>query len=155
MLSWFSDVDTSVHASITSSVPSPATTRRFIPALPWWTVLTWERRLSTRLKPRPHLSHKKGFSPERAKKEREKNQNPHDEWGYTVLLVSNYICLPVWMITCFDKSPKLTNALLHMWHLCGRTLSWCRMWLASWLDCTNLHKVKLMWSVWKSQLKTA
>lgn len=48
--------------------------------------------------------------------------------------------LPVWMIMCFDRSPTLTNALLHIWHLCGRTLSWWRMWLASWLDCTNLWK---------------
>lgn len=48
--------------------------------------------------------------------------------------------LPVWMIMCFDRSPTLTNALLHIWHLCGRTLSWCRMWLASWLDCTNLYR---------------
>lgn len=39
---------------------------------------------------------------------------------------------------CFDRSPTLTKALLHIWHLWGRTLSWCRMWLASWLDCTNL-----------------
>lgn len=59
--------------------------------------------------------------------------------------------LPVWMIMCFDKSPKLTNALPHMWHLCGRTLSWCRMWLASWLDCTNLHRASHVLCVFKSQ----
>lgn len=64
------------------------------------------------------------------------------------------MCLPVWMIMCFDKSPKLTNALLHMWHLCGRTLSWCRMWLASWLDCTNLHRARHLLSVFESQFNT-
>lgn len=58
-----SDVDASGQTSASSSALLPATTSRFMPALPWWTVLTWERRLSTRLKPRPHLSHRKGFSP--------------------------------------------------------------------------------------------
>lgn len=49
-----------------SELPSD-TTSRFMPALPWCTVLTWERRLSTRLNPRPHLSHRNGFSPETTK----------------------------------------------------------------------------------------
>lgn len=45
-----------------TSSPSSGS-RILMPALPWCTVFTWERRLSTRLKPRPHLSHRKGFSP--------------------------------------------------------------------------------------------
>lgn len=46
--------------------------------------------------------------------------------------------LPVWTMTCLERSPTLTNDLSHIWHWWGRTLSWWRMWLASWLDCTNL-----------------
>lgn len=65
MLISLSEVAGPTHASDPSSVLPPATTSRFIPALPWWTVLTWDRRLSTRLNPLPHLSHRKGFSPER------------------------------------------------------------------------------------------
>lgn len=60
-----SDVAVAVPPSAPSSVPPPAITSRFMPALPWWTVLTWDRRLSTRLNPLPHLSHKKGFSPKK------------------------------------------------------------------------------------------
>lgn len=57
-------VTISSEATVTMLSSSPSLdSRSFIPALPWWTVLTWERRLSTRLKPRPHLSHRNGFSP--------------------------------------------------------------------------------------------
>ncbi len=66
MLISLSEVDAPAHPSTPSSALPPATTSRFMPALPWWTVLTWERRLSTLLNPLPHLSHRKGFSPERA-----------------------------------------------------------------------------------------
>lgn len=45
---------------------------------------------------------------------------------------------PVWMMMCLDRSPTLTKALLQTVHLWGRMLSWWRMWLASWLDWTNL-----------------
>ena len=62
-----SDVDAPKHPSAPSSALPPATTSRFMPALPWWTVLTWERRLSTRLNPLPHLSQRNGFSPETAR----------------------------------------------------------------------------------------
>lgn len=57
-------VTMSSEATVTmlSSLPSSGS-RIFMPALPWCTVLTWERRLSTRLKPRPHLSQRNGFSP--------------------------------------------------------------------------------------------
>lgn len=67
MLNSLSEVDAPGHTSAPSSEPPPATTRRFMPAFPWWTVLTWERRLSTLLNPRPHLSHRKGFSPAKAR----------------------------------------------------------------------------------------
>lgn len=67
MLNSLSEVDAPGHTSAPSSELPPATTRRFMPAFPWWTVLTWERRLSTLLNPRPHLSHRKGFSPAKAR----------------------------------------------------------------------------------------
>lgn len=169
MLISLSDVDASAHPSAPSSALPPATTRRFMPALPWWTVFTWERRLSTRLNPLPHLSHRKGFSPARERdRQKEKShqcktrggkeQHQQQENGclpfyFTTSKPLNYVALilplPVWMIMCFDRSPTLTNALLHIWHLCGRTLSWCRMWLASWLDCTNLYRERHKISVFK------
>lgn len=142
MLISLSEVDTPAHPSAPSSALPPATTSRCMPALPWWTVLTWDRRLSTRLNPRPHLSHKKGFSPERAGREECKRWT--NKTSFPPLLIKYWalILLPVWMMMCFERSPTLTKALLHIWHLWGRTLSWCRMWLASWLDCTNLSRQK-------------
>lgn len=57
-------VTMSSEATVTMLTSPPSSgSRIFMPALPWCTVFTWERRLSTRLKPRPHLSHRNGFSP--------------------------------------------------------------------------------------------
>lgn len=53
---------------------------------------------------------------------------------------------PVWMMMCLERSPTLTKALLQTVHLWGRMLSWWRMWLASWLDCTNLSGTRRPWS---------
>lgn len=80
-----SDVDTSGQTSPSSSVLLPATTSRFMPALPWWTVLTWERRLSTRLNPRPHLSHRKGFSPAQDR------EGDGDREGCTIQTRANFL----------------------------------------------------------------
>lgn len=59
-------VTMSSEATVTMLTSSPSSGSRILmPALPWCTVFTWERRLSTRLKPRPHLSQRNGFSPAR------------------------------------------------------------------------------------------
>lgn len=89
MLNSLSEVDAPAHPSAPSSVLPSANTSRFMPALPWWTVLTWERRLSTRLNPLPHLSHRKGFSPERARRRKENNWRVEGESCWVLLDVEN------------------------------------------------------------------